>query len=223
VDAPPGEVVFSIPAPTPKMLEDILPKLAVMKNNENKVFSIYLRAGTKELESLKKIRKRINFRKTTFCIGVEFPSDRMLKIMDKGVTLQEYINMINFIQKNDGNGVCYFITGWPEIEESDVKEAEYFFSKIPLKHDRLRFIWGRMIKYDTVIPEKKINSNVPMVMVKTYKPALTDKYKIDCNQRYIDVLNKFNCIERIVDNPERKLPVIDKENLYRKYVLPLEK
>lgn len=218
-NSPDGSVNLSVPAPTPKMLRDILPKIAQM--SKHKKFGIYIRAAPAELEVLKDIKKQINFEKTTFCIGVEFASDRMLKIMNKGVTVDDYLNMLLFIRKMHGRFICYHIVNWPDIIEDDVENVRMFFKKLdtPVNEEH-KHISGPLIGYRNIVPETKINSNVPMSMYDPFSPDLTDTER-KLNDKYIKIFAGLGVKERVLNDVTKRVPIMDKEYLYKKFIHPL--
>lgn len=65
-----------------------------------------------------------------FDIGLEFPSNRMLKYMNKGLTTEDYLNFIDVLVKN-GSGVhLNLIVNWPHITEDDVSEVKKFLDDL---------------------------------------------------------------------------------------------
>lgn len=61
-----------------------------------------------------------------FDIGLEFPSNRMLKYMNKGLTTDDYLNFISVLTKY-GSGIhLNLIVNWPYITKEDVNEAREF-------------------------------------------------------------------------------------------------
>jgi radical SAM superfamily enzyme YgiQ (UPF0313 family) len=63
-------------------------------------------------------------------MGVEFPSDKMLKYMDKGATVSEYLEFIKVCCDNRIRLHFNFILGWKGTDYSDVKSVEYFLNEI---------------------------------------------------------------------------------------------
>ena len=210
-NAPKGTVFLSTPAILPSMLKDILPNL----NYKNKGYFLYLRAGKKELESLKKIVNKIERPdRIIFGLGVEFPSDRMLRVMNKGITLQEYIDMILFLKETGFRFNCLYITYWPEIEEEDLKDARYFFKSIG-HCKRANHFYTKMYESYEISPNQNIVSNTKMTFVDGYNNQNSDK-----NDEYIRILKEYG----VIDRQERiqKVPLYD-PILYKKYILPLDK
>jgi radical SAM superfamily enzyme YgiQ (UPF0313 family) len=220
--APFGSVHLTTPAVTPAMLEEILPVLSRPEYCEHRMFSLYIRSGHAELEVLKRIQKLVNWNRFVFCIGIEFPSDRMLQKMNKGITKQECIDTLIFLKEMHGRITSYYIANWPGIIVEDVKEANEFFKTINLpKSVRINNIWGELYQYQEMKAHRKLKSNVPMTIIKSVLPKLTAEEK-RLNQEYIDVLKVNAGFEREENSKERKLPLYDKEALYKKFIAPLE-
>lgn len=194
--APPGLVYLSCPAPTPKMLVDILPKL----DYSNKKYFIYLRGSAKELEALKSIQDKINIKQTIFGIGVEFPSDRMLKIMNKGIKLQEYTNIIKFMKSINSRTNLFFIAGWPELIQQDLDEAKRFLDDIDIYgNKRFRHVWGNLNLEKIVDPIHKTENVSGMKFIVGYQPVMTETQK-RLNDRFKDMLGELGALNRTYKN-----------------------
>jgi radical SAM superfamily enzyme YgiQ (UPF0313 family) len=117
---------FSIP---PEMIRDVLPKLPD-RNDVN--YITYMRADKNVYESLlyafKKLRVSGNF--LFFDLGIEVPSNRMLKWMKKGSTVQNYLKVIELLYKNNCRMHFNLMSEWPNLTEDDVIQTEYFLSEL---------------------------------------------------------------------------------------------
>jgi radical SAM superfamily enzyme YgiQ (UPF0313 family) len=164
--APYGRVYLSNPSTPGPILKQILPLLSTYKQN----FTLFIRAGSEELNALKSIEP--NWTKFYFLIGVEYPSDRMLKIMNKGVTLRECMDMVTFLQSKGAGLGIYMIYDWPKLTKNDLVEAKEFFSVVdknanviyrPLYHlrdldDKLEG-WTRFESYKPEMSKRAIEAN----------------------------------------------------------------
>ena len=96
-------------------------------------FSMYYRADHIEAEALRAVFSGGQGPKPTnmlFCIGVEFPSDRMLKWMRKGQTVESVLETMQVICEYKANALMLFISGFDNLVESDVAEATHFFNTV---------------------------------------------------------------------------------------------
>jgi len=94
---------------------------------KDSTYSFYIRGDFITLNTLKKVPVEKNF---TPLIGVEFPSDRMLKNMNKGTNVDNLLKtLLIFLQK--GSEVYITTIGrWPNLIEKDVDDVKRFLSKI---------------------------------------------------------------------------------------------
>ena len=125
-DAPPG-VVFLVNDSL--KVEDlyVLEKF----NYSNKKYRLYIRATDRVYEALKIILPRLNKPENlAFQMGVEFPSDRMYKWMNKGTTIREVSKVLRLLSEYG----CYFrlsyISDWPNLTDSDITSAKDFFDSL---------------------------------------------------------------------------------------------
>lgn len=124
-DAPKGFVCISGPNMT---VQDILDFRDV--NTDGKVIRIALRAEERNLKALEELAKVQNPDHFTLAIGVEFPSDRMLTLMRKGVTLDQYIKFLNGVNDLGFRFGMSFIQDWGCLVPSDLEDAKRFFEGI---------------------------------------------------------------------------------------------
>lgn len=116
------------PSLSPSML-DILPKLTERKGNYG--FQIFLRSDKAIVKKLKEVLPKCNYPEIIRpFIGLEFPSDRMLKIINKGITLDTYLQFKELTDQYNMVTYTKLILGWPNLIEDDVKEANKFFSNM---------------------------------------------------------------------------------------------
>jgi hypothetical protein len=173
--APEGRVYLSNPSTPGPMLKQILPLLSTYKQ----FFTLFIRSGEKELKSLQSIN--VNWTKFHFLIGIEFPSDRMLKIMNKGVTLDECRNMITFLQSKKASFALYMIYDWPELTKKDVAEAKDFLSIV---NKNTSYI------YRPLYCVKDVGQIDGWTKFDSYKPKMT-KRAIEANKIWLEMLREL--------------------------------
>jgi hypothetical protein len=111
----------------PKTFEQIIPSLPKLKNTR---YDFYVRMGNRELNSLKNID--LSPYKFRFITGVEFPSDRILTHINKGVSKKEIFDMMYFFKENPNINVTVFIIlGWPELISKDISDLGQFLDILP--------------------------------------------------------------------------------------------
>ena len=122
-------VNMGFPHITLKELKEVVP---IINYDTNITYISFLRAlKSNQLEEFEKtLLEIVNPERIIFFIGVEFFSDRMLKYMDKGLTVDEYIDTIKVIQKLNINLHLCFILGWNNITVNDIKEFSKAMKKI---------------------------------------------------------------------------------------------
>ncbi|MEA3231310.1 MAG: hypothetical protein U9Q05_06100 [Thermodesulfobacteriota bacterium] len=115
---------------TPKNIREILPSLPRRTDLEYRTF---MRSAKAENQALKNALAKMEggFPALTLGIGIEFPSDRMLRFMGKGITNADILETLRicgqYKVKVNGN----VILGWGNLLEEDVRDLEQFFENMP--------------------------------------------------------------------------------------------
>jgi len=65
-----------------------------------------------------------------FNIGIEFPSDPILKYMDKGIVVKEHLDFIEVCCENNIRLHFNFILGWKNTTINEVKDVEFFLNRL---------------------------------------------------------------------------------------------
>lgn len=107
---------------TPKDISNIFP---ILKSQS--YYSFFTRGDFGVLDSLKQITITKKFRPI---IGVEFPSNRMLSLMNKGITTESLFGVMELFLKNMCKVNITLIHGWPNLIEDDVIKVENFLSSL---------------------------------------------------------------------------------------------
>ena len=63
--------------------------------------------------------------------GVEFPSAKMLKYMNKGITTKDLMEAFHTFRSLNCKFLFGIILGWPNLDKQDIKELESFMQNIP--------------------------------------------------------------------------------------------
>lgn len=116
---------------TPHQIRTILPFLPRLPNTR---YDLYLRWGQPELDAFQEIENSISDLSFRFLVGVEFPSNRMLSFMQKGITEKEIENWLAFMTgRNSWEALVFIILGWPGLDlNTDLIPLKNFLRKIPL-------------------------------------------------------------------------------------------
>ncbi len=139
------EPLFSAPSGvvrlvTPSLAPNEIKLLSELDYND-KIYHFYLKGGEDEYQALFKefplIEKR--GRRLTPIIGVEFPSDRMLGFMNKGISIVSLVKTIKLLIAARCRVELLFIAGWPNLTEEDLVEADKFFDEIRYEHMRAKY------------------------------------------------------------------------------------
>lgn len=114
----------------PEIIKELYP---TFDDRADVTYITYARADSETTKALSLVINntlKVNPKFLEFNIGIEFPSNRMLKIMNKGTTKEEYLNFIKLASNNNIKLVFTLILNWPEVIEEDVKEVEEWLNKL---------------------------------------------------------------------------------------------
>lgn len=130
---------------TPSISPSEIKQIFEIPYNKNMRFDIFLRPDSFIRDALRDVLKNKKDRcpQIKFMFGVDFPSEKMLKYMNKNTTLDDMLKTINVISEFDSNDIQVqlpFIMGWDCLEQSDIDEMEIFLEKIP--YDKMHFSFG---------------------------------------------------------------------------------
>ena len=126
-NAPPGGVWLGTSSISPKNC-----RIFTELNYTDKRYHCYVRGDSLILDALPKVLSNVKQPSSLrFLVGVEFPSNRMLKIMNKCTDIDTLARVINILIDAKCKVSLTFMTGWGCLEENDIKEAEKFFKMLP--------------------------------------------------------------------------------------------
>jgi hypothetical protein len=132
--------------------EDMLRIFPKFKPESN--YNFYMRGDKKVLNILDDVPITTNMYP---CIGVEFPSDRMYRYMNKGTTVDTLLKvMLKFLEKK-GTVYVMFIEGWPNLVKEDVESVRNFLSVLEPYKNQLRASTQTLYTLDeNKIPKDKV-------------------------------------------------------------------
>ena len=114
---------------TPEHIKAILPQLP---NSEDIEYRFFMRAARAETKALKQVIDQLdgNIPDCTLGFGIEFPSDRMWKYLNKGTKMDEVFDTIELCRENGIKVNANVILGWNNLIEQDLKDLEYFMDNL---------------------------------------------------------------------------------------------
>jgi len=181
----------------PKMIRQIYSRLP---ERNDVSYMTYMRADKSILDSLKFAFKRIKAPTSNllFDLGIEVPTNRMLKWMRKGSSVEEYLELIEFLSKNNCRMHFNLMTDWPNLIEDDVKNIEIFLEKLKLIDGYenitanlypLQVVYDRpfMVEFgDNLVKEKN-----PFWDIDIFHPILTSRQR-EINDSIRTLYSNFN-------------------------------
>lgn len=118
------------PSFTPEKIKSVFPKLP---NQDDLEYIVFMRGNNAERNALEEIYNScdFDFSKMKFYMGIEFPSNRMLKWMNKGVTVNELSEFLNLTHKLKAKTIISYILGWNNLIQDDITEVKEFMESLP--------------------------------------------------------------------------------------------
>lgn len=114
---------------TPDHIKKILPILPRRKDMEYRYF---MRAAKAETLALREVVSQLNgdIPPSTLGFGIEFPSDRMWRYLNKGTHMDEVMETIDFCKESGFKVNANVILGWKNLVEQDLKDLESFMDNL---------------------------------------------------------------------------------------------
>ncbi len=114
---------------TPEHIRKILPNLPKGDDIEYRYF---MRAARAETNALREVVDRMHgdLPTSTLGFGIEFPSDRMWKYLNKGTRMNEVIETLDFCRDAGFKVNANVILGWNNLIDQDLKDLETFMDSL---------------------------------------------------------------------------------------------
>jgi hypothetical protein len=114
---------------TPEHIKQILPNLPKADDIEYRYF---MRAAKAETKALKQVVRQLDgdIPASTLGFGIEFPSDRMWKYLNKGTHMEEVIETLEFCRESGFKVNANVILGWNNLIDQDLKDLEHFMDSL---------------------------------------------------------------------------------------------
>jgi radical SAM family protein len=114
---------------TPEYIKAILPRLPKSDDME---YRFFMRAAKAETKALKQVIDQLNGNTPdcTLGFGIEFPSNRMWKYLNKGTKMDEVFETLELCRKSGFKVNANVILGWNNLIEQDLRDLEYFMDNL---------------------------------------------------------------------------------------------
>ncbi|WDP85665.1 MAG: hypothetical protein HUN05_11420 [Desulfobacter sp.] len=114
---------------TPEHIRKILPALP---RGDDIEYRYFMRAAKAETQALKDVVAQLNGKipASTLGFGIEYPSDRMWKYLNKGTHMDEVIATLDFCRENGFKVNANVILGWNNLEDQDLKDLTRFMDSL---------------------------------------------------------------------------------------------
>ena len=115
---------------TIRYIREVMPALPYKDDIE---YRLFMRPAKAENRALKEaLHKRSGqFPNCVLGFGIEFPSNRMLRYIDKGCSTDEILEFLHVCKSNKIRVNANLILGWNNLIEDDVREMKNFMEHIP--------------------------------------------------------------------------------------------
>ncbi len=192
VDHPGRKIVrLNTGSVTPKNIREVLPNLPLREDLEYRTFMRSAKAENQALQSVLE-KAGADFPQLTLGIGIEFPSDRMLQYMGKGITREDILETLRICSRYKVKVNGNVILGWGNLLESDLRDLEAFFEAMPeqsMASAQLRWLFAHP---NTVIHEQY--QGVPSYFGPFYLGFSTEpaQEQMELNKQAVRMIEKYS-------------------------------
>jgi len=177
---------YSLP---PNLMKKIYP---TFENRQDVRYATYVRGDKDIIKALQETIPNLSIdpKYLGFDVGIEFPSDKMLNYMDKGLTVKEYLDFTKVAAENNIRLHFNLIVGWKPTDIDDVKSVEYFLNELS-KISKPNTITANLYPL-TIVSNRSMYSEYTLDELEPFKtdydnivigmPKLNDKQKIATKQ-----------------------------------------
>lgn len=116
------------PSLTPTQIRQVLPSLPKDKDLK---YDLFIRCGNAENQALIESLPYTDGIEIRFASGIEYPSNRVLKIINKGLSLKEILDTVELFKDSKHELFLFIILFWDGLNKNDVKDADEFIKNIP--------------------------------------------------------------------------------------------
>ena len=114
---------------SPKMIDKYYTQFP---DRNDVTYQTYIRADRANVEAYKKVlpKLKVDPKYFGFDVGIEFPTNRMLQYMNKGTTIQDYLDFIKITSENETRLHFNLIINWKYTNWDDVKNVEKWLNDV---------------------------------------------------------------------------------------------
>ncbi len=114
---------------TPEHIRQLLPMLPVRPDME---YRFFMRAAAAETRAMKDALAMMgeSVPECTLGFGIEFPSDRMWRYLNKGTRMIDVIKTLEFCTETGFKVNANVILGWNNLTEQDIRDLEGFMQRL---------------------------------------------------------------------------------------------
>jgi len=114
---------------TPEHIRQLLPMLPVRPDME---YRFFMRAAAAETRAMKDAAARMagHIPDCTLGFGIEFPSDRMWRYLNKGTRMEEVVKTLEFCTETGFKVNANVILGWNNLVDQDIQDLEGFMHRL---------------------------------------------------------------------------------------------
>jgi len=114
---------------SPNLIKKLYP---TFENRDDVNYATYIRGDKEVTKALADTipKMSLDTKHLGFDVGIEFPSDKILQYMDKGITVNEYLDFIKLASENNIRLHFNFIVGWRHTGADDVRSVDYFLNSL---------------------------------------------------------------------------------------------
>lgn len=192
------QVALNTTGPSADNLLSIIPEL---RYDKNIIYELYFRSNkTAYMAMDEELAKFTNVPQMKVKCGIEYPVDRMLKYVNKGISSNDILRSMKMFSKYK-NILTYglFIVGWPNLTIEDLVELKRFRDRVPKFHQI--HLHTLMCLHNTKIFNEYINDIDRLIKVgpfeRGYYPNLSDSAK-HLNLRSRDIIKSMT--DRFFEN-----------------------
>ena len=181
---------------TPKHIRELLPRLPTGNGFQYRTF---MRAADPENQALKSALAACgdNIPDLVLGFGMEFPSERMWKFVDKGFGADEVMESLDICSDAGIRANGNFIVGWKNLNPGDVDELEAFMDRLPersFKNIQLRWLFAHPY---TAIHDQYTGKSVRFgPFYEGFSVDVDDPEQLALNRRAVDIIDRYAGIKK---------------------------
>ena len=175
-------------------IREVMPALPSRHDMEYRLFMRPAKAENKALQEALQNHSG-EFPHCVLGFGIEFPSNRMLRYIDKGGTTDEILGFLSLCKRNQIRVNANLILGWDNLIKEDIKEMEDFMERVPensITTVQMRWLFAH--------PHTKVHEmykGKPITLGPFYEGFHVEisKKQKELNKEAADIINRYRAIK----------------------------